>query len=37
MRWDIVGSEHVPRNGPGILASNHVSFLDFLFCGAGPR
>jgi 1-acyl-sn-glycerol-3-phosphate acyltransferase len=37
VRWDIVGSEHVPREGAGIMASNHVSFLDFLFCGQAAR
>ena len=27
------GVEHVPRSGPVVLASNHVSFPDFLFLG----
>jgi 1-acyl-sn-glycerol-3-phosphate acyltransferase len=27
------GVEHVPRSGPALLVSNHVSFPDFLFIG----
>ncbi len=27
------GAEHLPRNGPVVLASTHVSFPDFLFVG----
>lgn len=29
----ITGGEHVPRTGGAVLASNHVSYLDFIFCG----
>lgn len=29
------GVEHIPTSGPVILASNHVSFPDFVFVGAG--
>jgi 1-acyl-sn-glycerol-3-phosphate acyltransferase len=37
-RWKVYGSEHVPRTGPVILASNHSSFLDPMLVGAGlPR
>ncbi len=38
-RWNIriTGAEHVPRLGPGVLATNHVSYLDFVFAGYGAR
>jgi 1-acyl-sn-glycerol-3-phosphate acyltransferase len=38
-RWDlrIFGVEHVPANGPGIIATNHVGYLDFVFAGYGVR
>jgi len=28
LRWTIEGAEHIPRAGPVLLASNHVSYLD---------
>ncbi|GAA0619433.1 lysophospholipid acyltransferase family protein [Sporichthya brevicatena] len=31
------GAHHVPRTGPVVLASNHVSYLDFIFAGWGAR
>lgn len=37
IRFDIRGSEHVPATGGAVLASNHVSYLDFLFCGYAAR
>ncbi|MDQ6715055.1 MAG: 1-acyl-sn-glycerol-3-phosphate acyltransferase [Actinomycetota bacterium] len=33
LRIDIRGVENVPTRGPAVLASNHVSFLDFMFVG----
>ncbi len=33
LRIDIRGIEHVPHRGPAVLASNHISFLDFMFVG----
>jgi cytidylate kinase len=34
----IFGSEHIPADGPVIVASNHQSFMDPVFCGVGaPR
>jgi 1-acyl-sn-glycerol-3-phosphate acyltransferase len=29
----VTGAEHIPRTGGAVLASNHVSYLDFLFVG----
>jgi 1-acyl-sn-glycerol-3-phosphate acyltransferase len=37
-RLKVIGTENVPRTGPVILASNHVSYLDPLFLGVSlPR
>lgn len=33
MRIAVDGAEHIPRTGGAVLASNHVSYLDFIFCG----
>jgi 1-acyl-sn-glycerol-3-phosphate acyltransferase len=35
MRLTVEGSEHVPTSGGVVLACNHVSYLDFIFCGFG--
>ena len=35
-RWRAYGVNNVPRTGPCILASNHVSFADPLLVSAGP-
>lgn len=38
LRIRVQGQENIPRNGPVILCSNHVSWLDPLLLGAmGPR
>jgi 1-acyl-sn-glycerol-3-phosphate acyltransferase len=33
----VEGAEHVPSAGGAVLASNHVSYLDFIFAGWGAR
>ncbi|MDB1089310.1 lysophospholipid acyltransferase family protein [Streptomyces sp. ACA25] len=33
LRFDIDGSEHVPRHGGAVLVSNHIGYLDFVFSG----
>jgi 1-acyl-sn-glycerol-3-phosphate acyltransferase len=37
LRIDIDGAQHIPRTGGAVLASNHVSYLDFIFCGLGAQ
>jgi 1-acyl-sn-glycerol-3-phosphate acyltransferase len=37
LRIDIAGAQHIPRTGGAVLASNHVSYLDFIFCGLGAQ
>jgi 1-acyl-sn-glycerol-3-phosphate acyltransferase len=37
LRFDVQGARHVPRQGGAVLASNHVSYLDFAFIGFGAR
>ncbi len=33
LQIEVRGAEHLPRTGGAVLASNHVSFLDFTFVG----
>ena len=33
LRFDVAGTEHVPSEGGAVLVSNHISYLDFVFCG----
>jgi len=37
LRIQIEGAEHIPATGGAVLASNHVSYLDFIFCGLGTQ
>jgi 1-acyl-sn-glycerol-3-phosphate acyltransferase len=37
LRIQVAGAEHIPRTGGAVLASNHVSYLDFVFCGLGAQ
>jgi 1-acyl-sn-glycerol-3-phosphate acyltransferase len=37
LRFDVQDPHHVPRVGGAVLASNHVSYLDFALIGYGTR
>lgn len=39
MKWPVIvsGAEHLPQDGPFILASNHIGYLDFVFLGYAAR
>ena len=37
LKIEIDGAEHIPAQGGAVLASNHVSYLDFIFCGLGAQ
>ncbi|MCC3766131.1 1-acyl-sn-glycerol-3-phosphate acyltransferase [Streptomyces sp. UNOC14_S4] len=37
LRFDIQGTEHVPQRGGAVLVSNHIGYLDFVFCGLAAR
>ena len=37
MKIEIEGGEHIPTTGGAVLASNHSSYLDFIFCGLGAQ
>ncbi len=36
-RFDVRGAEHLPGSGPGVVAGNHIGFLDFTFIGYAAR
>lgn len=36
-RFDVRGMEHIPTAGPGVVAANHIGFLDFTFIGYAAR
>ena len=37
LRINVQGGEHIPTSGGAVLASNHISHLDFIFAGLGAR
>lgn len=37
LRLNVQGGHHVPTTGGAVLASNHISHLDFIFAGLGAR
>jgi len=37
VRFVMSGTEHIPREGGAVIACNHVSYLDFIFCGLAAR
>jgi 1-acyl-sn-glycerol-3-phosphate acyltransferase len=34
---EVLGGENVPRTGGAVIASNHISYLDFIFVGLGAH
>lgn len=34
LKVDVRGADRIPRSGGAVLASNHISYLDFIFAGA---
>src|SRR2546426_7603352 len=36
-RIRVEGAEHIPARGGAVIACNHVSYLDFIFCGLGAQ
>ncbi|GAB3562724.1 lysophospholipid acyltransferase family protein [Amycolatopsis endophytica] len=37
LKLRVEGSEHLPARGGAVIACNHVSYLDFIFCGLGAQ
>ncbi|TVT21408.1 1-acyl-sn-glycerol-3-phosphate acyltransferase, partial [Amycolatopsis rhizosphaerae] len=37
LKLRVEGGEQVPRTGGAVIACNHVSYLDFIFCGLGAQ
>ncbi|WFB06434.1 1-acyl-sn-glycerol-3-phosphate acyltransferase [Streptomyces sp. LX-29] len=37
LRFDIKGTENIPAQGGAVLVSNHIGYLDFIFCGLTAR
>ncbi len=36
-RLGVRGAEHLPAEGPAVVASNHIGYLDFAFLGYAAR
>lgn len=36
-RLRVTGTDNIPRTGGAVIACNHVSYLDFIFCGLGAQ
>lgn len=36
-KLSVGGTEHIPPHGGAVIACNHVSYLDFIFCGLGAN
>jgi len=37
LRFDVRGSEHVPRTGGAVMVVNHIGYLDFAYAGLAAR
>jgi 1-acyl-sn-glycerol-3-phosphate acyltransferase len=37
LKIQVLGAERIPREGGAVLASNHISYLDFIFAGLAAR
>jgi 1-acyl-sn-glycerol-3-phosphate acyltransferase len=37
LRITVDGGSHIPATGGAVIACNHVSYLDFIFCGFGAQ
>ena len=39
MDWDVIvdGADHIPSSGAAVIATNHISYLDFVFSGYAAR
>jgi 1-acyl-sn-glycerol-3-phosphate acyltransferase len=37
LKFSVDGAEHIPAEGGAVLASNHIGYLDFTFCGLAAR
>jgi 1-acyl-sn-glycerol-3-phosphate acyltransferase len=37
LKFDMTGTEHIPRSGGAVLALNHISYVDFVIGGFGAQ
>ncbi|MDQ1645045.1 MAG: hypothetical protein QOJ50_1229, partial [Cryptosporangiaceae bacterium] len=37
LRFDITGTEHIPREGGAVMVINHTGYLDFTFAGLAAQ